>query len=145
MSQVTTRIRVGVGLLLLAAALALHGGNLPGGIFRPAVGACDIVMVRETADDTPATGRLVVGLQSGDVAAYFESKGHELYLLDDDAKDLNDAKAAMLKSVEPVIAGLVEPALVIVDRSTKRVVHKQSVPADAKATDILAIVKGHGG
>lgn len=139
------RNRLAIAAVCFGIALALFGGHsLPG--LRPLfVGACDIVIVRETADDTPEIGRLVVGLQSGDVAKYLESKGHELYLLDDDAKDANDSKAAMLKSIEPAILGLQEPVLVMVDRASKRILHKESLPKGVKASDVLSLVKEHGG
>lgn len=140
------RTRLAIAAVCFGIALALFGGVLSLPVVGPAaVGACDIVIVRETADDTPAIGRLVVGLQSGEVAKYLESKGHELYLLDDDAKDAGDAKAAMLKSVEPAITGMTEPAFVMVDRSTKRIAHKESLPPEATAADVLALVKEHGG
>ena len=140
MSQ-RTRI---IGAVFIGLLLLFRNGGLPS-VGPVAVGACDIVIVRETADDTPAIGRLVVGLQSGDVATYLESKGHELYLLDDDAKDAGDAKAAMLKAVEPAIVGMDDPAFVMVDRATKRIVHKKTLAPESTASDVLALVKEHGG
>jgi hypothetical protein len=141
-----TRTRVAISLLLFGIALVCFGGELRGLVpsIGGAAGPCDIVMVRETAEDTPEIGRLVVGLQSGDVAAYFESKGHELILVDDDAKDPNGNKAAILTAVEPQLSGLAPPQVVVIDRATRRVVHKQSVPAKATAAELLAALKGAG-
>lgn len=109
------------------------------------VGKRTLLIVRETADSTPAMARLVTSLRQPPHATYITSKGHSLAILDDDSVDENGQPTPRLEAWRPHFQGMTLPALFVIDATTNAIVHKQSIPADTTADSLMAIVKAHGG
>lgn len=104
-----------------------------------------VLIVYESADQTPEVSSLLVALRKPPAATYLQSKGHTLSILDDDAVDQDGKPAAAVEAWRPQFAGLTLPALLIVDPASKSLVHKQSLPASATADNVIEILKQHGG
>jgi hypothetical protein len=115
----------------------------PGPVVPPVVvppvitGKRHLLLVHETAEDTPEVARMIVGLRSGAAADYLKSKEHKLYILDDDSQ----AAAAW----RPHFEGMKLPAIFILDETAKTLIHKQELPASTTAAQVVDIVKGKGG
>lgn len=123
---------VTLALLALAYWLAFGFG---GGVFSPP-GPRLVVIVRESADDSPAFSRMVTNVRDGAVAKALSEGKHQVDLFDDD-----DAAAAKWL---PALQGVQQPAALVILPPDK-VLAKQSLPADVKAETILALVKANGG
>jgi hypothetical protein len=111
----------------------------------PVSGKRSIVLIRETADDTPAVGRMIVGLRSGSCAAYMTSKGHTLDMLDIDSVGPDGKPAALIEQFRPEIVGMTLPVLVVADYATLKLISKQTLPPTATAADVVEAVKKAGG
>lgn len=96
-----------------------------------------LLLVHETAEDTPEVARMIVSLRSGAAADYLKSKEHKLYILDDDSQ----AAAAW----RPHFEGMKLPAIFILDETAKTLLHKQELPAGTTGAQVVDIVKGKGG
>jgi hypothetical protein len=102
-------------------------------------GPRSVLIIRESAADSPEFARLLVGIRNGEAAGYLKARGHKLYILDDDAID------AVTDKWRPHYAGLSLPAVFIISDKGE-LVHKQAI--DGKASDpnvVLDILKAHGG
>lgn len=106
---------------------------------EPAKGPRSLFLFRESADDTPALGGLLVKMQSGIVAKYMQDNGHSLVILDDDHKSPDAEK--YLKEA----GTLAKPVLVIVDKKSGAVVHKQTLSAATKTDELIALLQSKGG
>jgi hypothetical protein len=104
-----------------------------------------LLLVHESADDTPEVSRLIVSLRTGTSAAYLDSKGHKLSILDDDSVDAAGKPAADVEQWRPHFAGMKLPALFVLDETGKTLLHKQEIPAGSTAAQVVEIVKGKGG
>lgn len=109
-----------------------------GGTLVPvATGPMQIVVVRESGDTTPGFSRTVTELRNGEAAAYLKSKNHRFDVWDD---DVVDEKGQRLVNAE-WIAGLALPAVVLLDGTSGRVLHRETLPATVTANAILELVK----
>jgi hypothetical protein len=104
-----------------------------------------LLLLRETADVTPAQARLVTALRTGVAGEYFASKGHALYVLDDDTVGPDGKPLPQVEAWKQHVAGMQEPVLVIYDAATKQILDKWSVPEGATAAQVLERVKARGG
>jgi len=100
-----------------------------------------VLILRESANDTPAMSRLLVSLQAGKGRDYLKSKGHSCLALDVDAKGA-DGKADANVAAWRVAVDVPLPALAILD-SKGNVLHKEPLPATATADDVLAVLRRH--
>lgn len=102
-----------------------------------------VVIVHESADQTPAQSRLFTTLRTGQVASYIVAKGHTLLILDDDSVDQNDRP---LKVVTDLITlGDPLPFVGILDSNTGAVLHHRPLTPAASAEGVLAVLKENGG
>lgn len=104
-----------------------------------------LLLIRETADSTPAMRSLVTLLRTGTNAEYLRSKGHELAILDDDTVGPDGQPAPVLEAWRQHFAGMSLPVLILIDQQTGELVHKLELPATATAADVIAALKEHGG
>jgi hypothetical protein len=104
-----------------------------------------VVLIRETADDTPAVGQMLVGLRSGPSAAYLSSKSHTLDMLDIHSVGPDGKPASLIEMFRPEIAGMTLPVLVVADAVTRKLISKQTLPPTATAADVVEAVKKAGG
>jgi hypothetical protein len=111
----------------------------------PNAGPRQLLIFRESADDTPLQKLTFSGLQFGIQSSYLKSKGHAFFLYDDDDKDSQGNPAAIVEQWRPHFTGMAYPVLVIVDKKSGAIVHKTSLDAKASADDVLTILKQHGG
>lgn len=98
-----------------------------------------LLIVRETADVTPETARLVNALRNGEAAKYLNDNGHKLSILDD---DLNSPKS---EAWRPLWAGMKLPVLFIIDPRNNTLVAKQELAVGITTADVLAALKKAGG
>lgn len=108
-------------------------------------GPRSVLIIRESLKDTPEFGGLLVGIRNGEAAGYLKSRGHKLFTLDDNDKDMGGQPTPLVEKWRPHYAGMTLPAVFILSDKGE-LVHKQSI--DAKASDpnvVLDILKAHGG
>jgi hypothetical protein len=106
-------------------------------------GLRELVVIRETADSTPQQARLLTTLRTGAFDTYLRSKGHRLYVLDDDSVGSDGRPSPLVEAWKPIVAGIPMPVLVIVEPKTRGVLAKQPLPESADA--VLELLKQHGG
>lgn len=94
-----------------------------------------VLIVRESATDSPSDARMFASLQAGQAHQYLKSKGHSAYVLDDD-DPLGAKWVAAL--------GIALPAAAILDDKGV-VVFKFSLANGATADELLAVLKSKGG
>lgn len=147
-----------VGVLLFAAACILlvsgaaimsayHFGTFDwlGSLGGIPPGPRGVVVIHETEDQTPATGRLIVKLRNGEAAAYFKDKEHSLLILDKDAKDKDGNPSPVVKEWLGQIGDMPLPVLVIYEPKSRKLLIKESLAKDATVDTILAALKAKGG
>lgn len=108
-------------------------------------GKRQVLIIRESTRDTAEFSRLLVAVRTGASRTYLESKGHKLYLLDDNDKDMNNNPTPLVEKWRPHYAGMALPAVFILDDKGE-LLHKQGI--DPKASDpaiVLDVLKTHGG
>lgn len=93
-----------------------------------------LVIVRESADQSPELGRLITSLRAGTESKYLLEKGHTLDVMDDDELDAQ-WKAAIGDAKLPVI--------LYVDQATNKVLHSEAPPA--KASTVIETLRANGG
>lgn len=139
--------------ILTAQATAVIGEPLPGPDIPPPTpddvvvnpGKRWIIVVRETADATPATARLVVDLRK-QIDPYAVQHGHRLLILDDDSVDPLGASSPALKPWLDKAVSVGLPSLLIGDSLAppgKNVLYAGKLPSTAG--EVLELVKKHGG
>ena len=116
-------------IIFLAILVALGGGG--GGPFGPSSGPREVLIVRESANDTPDLTGLLVELQTGPPSQLIEGKGHTLTILDEEDVTLNPPRADN------------SPAELIIKAQPDKVLARQPLPATA--AEVLAILKAKGG
>lgn len=109
----------------------------PGPIPEPppvTIGPKNILLIHESADDTPAFADALVDLMVGEPYRTIRQPGHKLWILDDD----EEAVQPWLRYVnnQPL------PVLIFSDPVTKKV---EVVPCPQAVDGVLATVKQHGG
>lgn len=85
MSQFTNRVRIGVGLLLLAVALAIRGGAIPSVVGIDTTAPFRVAVLEETNDRSKLSSdqyAAMLGTADGLMRSYITSKGGEFHLVD---------------------------------------------------------------
>lgn len=121
------------------------GPNPPTPVPPVVEGKRALLIVRESADTTPAMARLMTALRNPPHSTYLTSKAHTLSVIDDDAVDENGQPTAVLASWRPHFQGMTLPVLFVIDPATKTLIHKQSFTDAVPAAGIIDILKAHGG
>lgn len=103
-----------------------------------------VLIIRETADSTPAIGRAVTALRNPPHSEYLKSKGHTLSILDDDSVGPDGKPAPAVEAWRPQFAGMTLPVVFIIDQATNTLVHKESM-ADLTADKVMDLLKKNGG
>lgn len=111
----------------------------------PEAGPRNVLIFRESANDTSAQARLFTSLQAGNGHEYLQSKGHKSFVLDVDSEDGHGNPAPIVQAWKSHIEGAQLPLLIIVDREAKKVVHKSTLAPAATIDDLLKILKENGG
>lgn len=112
---------------------------------HPTTGKRFVLLVRDTSIQSIEQGRMYNLLRTGAAADYLKSKGHQLDMLDPDAIDETGGKSATLEKYRSQIVGMAMPVVVVADLATGKLISKTSLPATAKADDVVALVKAAGG
>lgn len=107
-------------------------------------GPRQVLILRESADDTPAIGRLIVSLQGGKAHDYLKSKGHGCFVLDADAKDESGQPDANVARWKLVLAGVPMPIVAVLHTNGKLLGWKTIATTDT-ADNVLTFLKEHGG
>ena len=128
----------------VTALLAPQPPPGPGPTPVPIAGVRVLLLVRETADGTPALARTLTALRAGAHADYLRTKNHALTVLDDDAVGADGKPAPLLVKWRPHYQGLKLPALVIADQAGT-VLHAGSLADNATAEQIIETLKKVGG
>lgn len=110
----------------------------------PPPGARHILLVRETADSSPALALVIVSLRAGANAQYLKDRGHVLTILDDDAVGPDKQPAPILLKWRPHYQNLKLPALVIAD-AAGTVLAAESLPEKPSVDKIVEAIKKAGG
>lgn len=102
-----------------------------------------IILLRESAEDTPSMGRLINSLQAGKAREYLRSKGHSCFVLDDDA--VNSAgQPSELVAKWKAFLDVPLPAVAILD-DKQNVLFKISLAEGTTADDVISWLKSKGG
>lgn len=104
-----------------------------------------LLLVRESADSTPAVGILITSLRNPPHSDYLKSKGHTLHILDDDSVDADGKPSPLIEAWRPHFAGKTLPVLFVIDAATNKLVYSQELPAATKADDVMKVLKDKGG
>lgn len=138
-----------LGLVAAAAGLALlargSGCTIDPPTPGPVAGPRMVVLLHETADKSPEWTRAINLLRVGPQAQYLSSKGHSLLILDDDSVGADGKPSPAVARWLPHVQGLDLPVLIVADKATGGVTHKQSLPDAVTADGIVEIIKSHGG
>jgi hypothetical protein len=105
-------------------------------------GPRDVILVHETADETPELSSLIVALRKDDVAGQLKAKGHTLRVLDQDASD--QSNQAVLASYKSDIDAAGLPCLLIIEHSSGKVLSAKRL-AETTVDSVLAALKANGG
>lgn len=109
----------------------------------PVVGQKGVVIIRETAESTPAMARLVTSLWTGLPSQYIRDKKHKLEILDDDSVGSDGKPTPAVEAWRPVFSGMALPVLVIYDLRTRNVLSREPLPATGEA--VVEAIKKAGG
>lgn len=102
-----------------------------------------VILLRESAEDTPSMGRLINSLQAGKAREYLKSKGHSAFVLDDDAVN-SDGQPSELVAKWKAFLDVPLPAVAILDEKGA-LLFKISLAEGATADEIISWVKAKGG
>jgi hypothetical protein len=122
------------------------GPEPPGPVVPPAPvveGPRTVVIVHESADQTPAQARLFTALRAGTVAQYIASKGHNLLILDDDSVDQGGRPIALVAKLTALGDPL--PFMAVLETNTGNVLNHRPLTPAANADGVLAVLKENGG
>lgn len=111
----------------------------------PESGARNVFIIRESEDDTPALAALFVSLRAGPSATWLRNQGHKLTILDDDEGDGKGGRAPDLVKLDPALAGVPLPALIITDKATGKVLTKATITAATTADNVVEAITRTGG
>lgn len=110
----------------------------------PEPGVRHVLLIRETAESTPAMRQLIVALRTGAHAEYLKSKNHTFTVWDDDAVGPDGKPHAALQMWKPHYQGLKLPVLLILDSAGNAYRAAEVLPT-ATADDVIEAVKKAGG
>lgn len=129
-----------IAAILLLIAAAWKAGLLDGlPVVGPAEGPREVLIVRESADATPAEAMALTALRAGEPAKYLKEKGHSLTVLDKDAVGPDGQPSPAVTKHQPYGS---LPELLIVAPPGK-VLWRGPLPATSAG--VLEVLKGHGG
>ncbi len=100
----------------------------------PNPGKRKLVIVRESAQQSPELARVITALRAGAEAKYLKEHGHLLSVYDDDE---------LSADWQALISGVTLPAVFYVDPVTNVLLDKSPVPA--KASAVIDTLKANGG
>jgi hypothetical protein len=109
----------------------------------PQPGKRVVWLVYESTATTVPLGQLLTQIRQPPHAAYLASAGHTLAIADDDAVDENGQPPKYIAELRPHWEGMTLPVLFIAEKGTNKVVHKESLPANATAASVIEIVKAN--
>lgn len=112
---------------------------------EPESGPRVVLIVHETTDDAPWLKSLMVKLRSGIEADYLASKGHLAVFLDDDLTDGDQNKAELLHRYADAVTEDKLPALLIIDRSTEKLITSERLAPGTTAANITEAIRQTGG
>jgi hypothetical protein len=124
-----------LGLFLLG--YVVFGGGLLDGVVGPSAGPRIVMVVHETADDTPAVANQIALLRIGAHEAYLRDKQHTLDVLDDDKVGPDGQPPALLAKCKPYAM----PEVLVIAPPDKLLARQPFTTANA-AMDLL---KKNGG
>lgn len=125
-------------VLLVLRAIVAGGISLPSIIPGPSEGPRQVLIVRETEETNPKLAMMTTALRVGAHADYLKSKGHQLLILDDDAKNENGQPVKALEPFKPFTV----PEILIVEPPSK-VLARQKLPETAD--EVMTLLKANGG
>lgn len=125
-----------LGLLAVPFAGKMDGCASP---FAPA-GPRTLLIVHEQESDTPAWGAFVKDIRAGESGKYIAEKKHHALILDKDSKDGNGQPLPLLAKYAPYDV----PELLILSPAGSAL-HREKLPVEPKAADVLATLKKNGG
>lgn len=105
-----------------------------------------VLLIRETADTTPALAALINQLRTGPPSQYLKSKGHNLLILDDDSLGGDGKPSVLVEQWRPHFKDLNLPAVLVIRKASDgsiQVVSKETLPPTADA--VIDLVKKSGG
>lgn len=138
----STKLFVGL-LLFIAIGWSLDNS---GGVFGPAAGPRDVVIVFEE-DDMPVsfTGQFRTELRDGPAADYLLSKKHRLTIIDDDTEDETGNVSTIVTQALKDANGKAEPIMRIADKASGKVLIVESLKPSVTSTEAIELIKKHGG
>lgn len=98
-------------------------------------------IVYESTDNTVKFGQLLTQIRQPPHWTYLASHQHRLVITDDDEVDENGNVPSDIAALREHFEEMTLPVLFIAEWPSKKVLHKQEIPADATATDVIEIVK----
>lgn len=130
-----------IAMVALLAALALRG-CVSGGVV-PAVGPRSVVLVYESADNTPEFAAMVLDLRDGEAAKYLTEKKHSLTVIDRDAPDPNGDRSKLLAKWQSEITET--PIVLVLDQGRTKLVGKAPIDKNGPSSAVVDVVKRYGG
>lgn len=119
---------------------------VPPGPTPPVVeGKRALLIIRESADATPAMARLITALRNPPHSVYLKDKGHTLSILDDDSVDKDGRPTPAVEAWRAQFKDLPLPVLFVIDAAQGNHIHKQSLAPTATAGDVIEVLKKFGG
>lgn len=111
----------------------------------PNAGPRQLLIFRESAQDTPLQSLMFNGLQAGVQSIYLKGKGHGCFVLQADDKGPDGNPPAIVEQWKPHFDGMAFPVLIITDKASGKILHKTTLEPKASADDVLNILKQFGG
>lgn len=99
-----------------------------------------VLLVHESSENSPGFSQAVTLLRQPPHGPWMVSNGHSLSILDKDATDEHGKSA--FATWQPHFADLALPAVLVLDKGTGKVVHKESLAEGFTAEDVIALLKG---
>lgn len=128
------------GKELLTKRIVVGGTNPQPPPTPVTTGRRQIILVRETQDNTPQMNITELSFRSGTQAEYLKSKGHFLVILSDDRPPPPKLQAVFDKTKAVKL-----PALAILDADSLAELFVGSIEPDIKPDALLDLIKKHGG
>lgn len=111
---------------------------------EPEAGKRLVYIVRESEEDTPQLAGLFVALRAGQSATWLRNQGHKLTILDDDEGDGRGNRSPVLVKLDPALANVPLPALIITDTDGK-VLAKATITPSTTADNVVEAITRTGG
>jgi hypothetical protein len=111
----------------------------------PTTGKRVVILLRETADQSPALARLIVALRK---SSYFPDKQHRLLILDRDSKDETGAPSPLVSRFLKAVPGAVLPVVAVYEApaaGSGEGKYVGSDPCPDSLTGFVSVVQKFGG